>query len=188
MSKRVILTAHPDDEVLFCGGLPLRFPGDWTVICASIPRRDPIRAFKFFDACEVLGVNARLFPAHEPHPSESISYLEYIDLSGYDHIVTHGIHGEYGHTHHKDVSRYVLSRYAHKKITAIGYRPGSEGAHKIKLTEDEKERKMAALMKYDHCLPYEGRDIPKWEALLHRYCTKGDLRFDAESYDGDFFT
>lgn len=166
----------------------MRFPGDWTVICCSIPRRDPIRAFKFFDACEVLGVKARLFPAQEPHPSESIPYLANIDLSGYGHIVTHGIHGEYGHTHHKDLAKYVLSRWTHKKITTIGYRPGGRGIHELKLTGDEVGRKLEALKKYNHCLPYEGKDYPKWEALLHRYCTEGDLSFDTETYEGDFFT
>ena len=60
--KRAIVVAHPDDEVLWAGGLPLRFPGDWTVVCCSTPAKDPVRAEHFFDACDVLGVKGKIFP------------------------------------------------------------------------------------------------------------------------------
>lgn len=183
--SRAIVTAHPDDEVLWCGGLPIRYPGDWTVICCSIPRRDPIRAYKFFDACEVLGVKARLFPAIEPHPYESVPYLDNLDLEDFDHIVTHGEAGEYGHQHHKDVHNYVKTKYAHKKLTFIGY---PKGENKISLTEQELSKKLEALKKYNHCLPYGNGSPPKWEALIDRYCTQGGLNLAIETYDGELIS
>jgi hypothetical protein len=180
--KRALVTAHPDDEVLWCGGLLQR--GDWTVICCSIPRRDPIRAYKFFDACAVLGVSARLFPAIEPNPSENMPYLDDVSLEEFDHIVTHNQWGEYGHLHHRNLHEHIKGRYAHKKLTFIGFREGGRGEHEIRLSAAEMDKKLSALRKYDHCLPYGNGCPPKWEALLHRYCTTGGLNLAIETYDG----
>jgi LmbE family N-acetylglucosaminyl deacetylase len=183
--KYCIVTAHPDDEVLWCGGLPSRYKGDWTIICCSIPVRDPIRAYKFFEACEVLGVKAKLLPYTETNPHRL--NLEGLDLEEYDHIVTHNQWGEYGHIHHAYLHNFIKETYSHKNLTFIGYRPHGEGEIQIRLTPEELETKMNALKKYDHCLPYEGRNIPKWEALLHRYCTTGGLDLAIETYDGAAF-
>jgi len=181
--RRVLITAHPDDEILWCGGILQRF--EWDVICCSIPRRDPIRAWKFHEAVKTVGATPKLFPAVEPHPSESIPYLENIDLEEYDHILTHNQWGEYGHKHHVDVHNYVVSKYQHKKLSFIGYRKDGVGKQTIKLSPDELGIKLNALKKYDHCLPYGNGNPPKWEALLHRYCTEGGLDIATETYDGD---
>src|SRR5262245_29588921 len=96
--RLAVVTAHPDDESLWCGGLLLRYPGNWTVICCSTPKRDPIRAYKFFDACERLGARGRIVV--QPEDLNTKLSFAWIDLSPYDLIVTHGEAGEYGHPHH----------------------------------------------------------------------------------------
>lgn len=182
--KRVMLVAHPDDETLWGAGIIMRYPGDWTVICASIPQIDPIRAQKFKDACEVLGAFPVVIDKIEDMANEPMKGLEDIDLSEYDHIVTHGEWGEYGHLHHKNVHRYVARKYGKKILTFFGYRPKGEGKHKIELTEFEVARKLRALKCYNHVLPYNGKPMPKWEALYERYITEGGISFDVETYDG----
>lgn len=182
--KRAVIVAHPDDEVLWGAGIVLRHPGDWTIICASVPRADPIRAEKFFDSCDVLGATPYLHRIMEPVPTDSMNYLDEIDLSEYEHIVTHNALGEYGHQHHKDVHRYVYRRYGKKKLTFFGYSPGARGGHEIHLTDIELARKMKALKCYDHVLPYNGKPMPKWEALYQRYITEGGISFNVETYDG----
>jgi hypothetical protein len=174
--KRAIIVAHPDDESLWCGGLPFRYPGDWTVICCSIPERDPERAYKFFRACEVMGVKARLNPV-----PESRFNLDWLDPSEFEHIVTHNENGEYGHAHHQHVHKWVRQKFS-GPITTIGY--NGPVNQKLELTKDELNGKLRALMSYDHCLPYEGRNLPKWKALLHRYGTIGGLDIANETYGG----
>lgn len=180
----VIVTAHPDDEVLWSGGLPIRFPElKWTIICCSVPRHDSIRAWKFFDACEVLGSYAKLIPVTETEPSEPLRNLEVLDLTPYDCIITHNQWGEYGHRHHQYVNQYITDVWKHKKILTFGFRKGEQGKKTLHLGADESYKKLQALKKYDHLWPYETGVIPKWEALLHRYVTLEGLPFDIETYD-----
>jgi hypothetical protein len=154
--RNVVVVAHPDDETLWCGGLILKNPGDWTIVCLTIPRRDPIRAWKFFTACERLGAKGQLFPGAEPLPNEAI--LPQIDVSAYNLLVTHGAKGEYGHFHHMCVHAWS----EHLDMPKI-YFMGNE------VVEIDVEAKHHALTAYDHVLPYDTGNVPKWEALEHRY-------------------
>ena len=180
-----MIVAHPDDETLWGAGIVMRNPGDWTIICCTTPRADPIRAVKFLDACAVLGAAPLVINRIEPMANEPITNFDDIDLSGFDHIVTHNAFGEYGHMQHKSVHRHVVRNYGKKKLTFFGYRPGAlAGVYRFHLTEFEKARKMKALKCYDHCHQYNGNLIPKWEALLDRYVKTGGISFDIETYDG----
>src|SRR5687767_15907439 len=106
-NNNVIVVAHPDDETLWASSLPIKHRDKrWTIICCSVPRHDSIRAYKFFDACEVLGATPRLVPATESPPDKALSHLDVIDLSKFDCIVTHNELGEYGHLHHQNVHEY----------------------------------------------------------------------------------
>lgn len=183
-SNNCIVVAHPDDETLWASSLPLRFKDrKWTIICCSVPRHDPIRAWKFFDACNVLGVTPRLIPNTESSPDQPLGRLELLNLSSFDCIVTHNEEGEYGHRHHQDVYKFVTDRYSHKKIYTFGYRKSRLGEIEIKLSDFEAKEKMFALNKYDHLHPYNGKNIPKWEALLHRYRDVEGIDFFTETFD-----
>ena len=184
--KRAVVVAHPDDEILWGAGIVLRNPGDWTIICCSIPQADPVRAVKFLDAVREIGAVPHVHHVVEPSANESMKYLDDIDLSIFDHIVTHGAAGEYGHLQHKDVHRHITRKYGKKALTFFGYRPDGAGEHKIELTEFEAARKLKALKKYDHIHPFGGIKMPKWEALIDLYVKKAGMNFNVETYDGHF--
>lgn len=187
-ARRVVVTAHPDDETLWCGGLLLRYPGDWSIICCSIPKRDPIRAVKFHLACAALGANGRVLDWIETR-SVPLRGLEQIDLDGVDLVVTHGQAGEYGHQHHKQVNEFVRSTMpVEAELLTIGYGRARVDAPAltVDLTALEWERKLNALKSYDHDIAWGGRKRPTWDALLAEYGTPGRyFAFDLkrESYD-----
>lgn len=177
----VLVVAHPDDEILWCGGLLARFRGRWSVICCSIPRADPIRAWKFFSACASIGTPARLLPFVESDPGLPLRNLEALDLASFDCIVTHNAGGEYGHRHHQSVHGHVMARWAAKTAT-IGYRQGGQGQERLDLSRDERAAKLVALRHYDHVAPSDNAR-PKWRALLDRYCSVNQVDFGVETYD-----
>lgn len=171
------MVAHCDDESLWFGGLLAAEPGDWTIICCSIPRTDPERAWKFFDACAVLGAKPRLLPFVEVGPQEPLSRLDLIDLSGFEQIVSHNSVGEYGHKHHVQINRWLSEKWSHRLVTGC-YGKGA-GEKRIVLDEHQLGIKMAAIRCYDHTSPSDGK--PKWRALIDRYGGQFDLGI--ETYD-----
>lgn len=175
--RRAVVVAHCDDESLWFGGLLAAEPGDWTVIACSIPRTDPERAWKFFDACRVLGATPRLLPFVEAGPQEDLKHLDLIDLSTFDQIVTHGSVGEYGHRHHVQINRWLTAAWSHRLVT--GCYGKAAGERRIVLNEHQLGIKMAAIRCYDHTSPSDGK--PKWRALLDRYGSQFDLGI--ETYD-----
>lgn len=179
----VIVCAHPDDETLWAGGLPIVFPEkNWTIICTSIPRRDPIRAWKFFDACITLGAMPLLLPVQEQEVNQAPIGLELIDFKRYDCVVTHNEWGEYGHLHHAFLSHFVNENCERPYVT-FGYRKDGHGEYQIKLNSTQLKQKMAAMDCYNHFLEYEGEEITKSEALQHRYYVVEGIKPEIETYD-----
>lgn len=177
--NNAIVVAHPDDEALWAGGLPVRYKyRKFTIICCSIPRTDPIRAMKFFESCNRLNARAVLLPQVESEPSEQLKNLQWLDISGYDAVITHNSVGEYGHEHHRQIHRYVSSLC--KPIT-FGF--GINANVTIDLTVQEVNKKIKALQAYDHILPFNGQEITKWEALIQRYCQQEGLDLRIEKYN-----
>lgn len=170
----VLVVAHPDDESLWCGGLLARRDVDWTVICCSIPKADPERAYKFFLACEVLGAKARLLPYREDNGQFR---LDLLDLRPFHVIVTHGRNGEYGHPQHKELYERL---YGHENTRFIGY--GGAGHYMVPLDANLLEKKRAALACYDHVSSTDG-GLTKSQALIDYYGSRFDLW--TERYDFD---
>jgi LmbE family N-acetylglucosaminyl deacetylase len=170
-----IVVAHPDDETLFAASWPLLHPDKrWTIICLSIPARDPVRAWKFFDACEALGAYGRLMPWGEFSPR-----MDQIKWNEFDSVVTHNKWGEYGHDHHKYVSDVVRAR--RPDAITFGYREGGLGDVQHYLKDAALARKEAALDCYDHILPYNDHPMTKANALRVRYGHCWD--FALETFD-----
>lgn len=167
--KCVAVVAHPDDECLFSAGAVLTLPCEWTVICCSIPRLDPIRALKFYDACSVLGARAVVLPCVESSPLEKLSCLEWLDLNAYDIIFTHNKKGEYGHKHHIQVHDFIMSKFSGKRIFTFGYDDERNDSLYVGLNADQLALKTSALQCYNHTMPYKGVSMPKCEALIDRY-------------------
>lgn len=166
-----IVVAHCDDETMWFGGLISRIPDTWTVIACSIPRVDPIRAYKFFDACKVLGAFPRLIPVVETSPDSDLDgFQSYLDLSSYDCVVTHNENGEYGHRHHRSVHNFVKERA--RETWTVGYGTRRDIEKKLHLVGGMKT-KIDALKCYNHVSPSDGK--PKWQALIERYSPMFDL-------------
>ena len=103
-----IVVAHPDDEIIWCGGLLLRHP-DWTWTVLALCRGDDAdRGPKFHRVCKHLGVRGFLSDLDDGAPPASIDPVEEIGprVTGrlgdatWDLLLTHGRNGEYGHPRH----------------------------------------------------------------------------------------
>lgn len=177
--KNLMVVAHPDDETMWGGALPIRYPGDWTIVCCTVPRRDPERALLFGEACKRLGAQPVLIPYQEPPVHGAIKDL-ILPEEDYDLVVTHGPEGEYGHPHHQQVSKMVTTYFTEvvpSKILTFGY---GKGEISIELNEEEHAKKLHALQAYDHELPFQGKKMPKWKALLINY---GDVDFGTDTFN-----
>lgn len=116
-----MVVAHPDDEVIWCGGLILQSPGwDWTVL--SLCRAtDENRRPKFKRVCERLGAEGIISdlddssPLRPLYPPADIGWRirQYTCDQAWDLCLTHGPDGEYGHPRHRQVHAEVRRLAAH---------------------------------------------------------------------------
>ena len=120
----------------------------------------------------------------ETEPNEPLHALHVLGcLEGFDFIVTHNAQGEYGHFHHAQVHAYVKDIAGQRPLCTFGYRKGGSGTEHLSLNERAMEKKTAAMHCYDHVLPYEQWEWPKWRALEHRYYEIEGLDPRVETYD-----
>jgi LmbE family N-acetylglucosaminyl deacetylase len=117
--KALVAVAHPDDEIVFLGGvvLALRESGhDVDVVCCTgefgTDALTRARRREFRDAANHLGTRALMLDLADGAASLPVGTLteilrERVQRVGYDEIYTHGVWGEYGHRHHVDVCTAV---------------------------------------------------------------------------------
>ncbi len=113
--RAAVIVAHPDDEVIWCGGLILRHQEwNWTVL--SLCRGDDLdRAPKFSRVCDLLDVDGCISNLDDSPELEPIDInhelcsmiLEFLPDGGWDVCITHGPGGEYGHQRHRDIHEAV---------------------------------------------------------------------------------
>ena len=173
-----MVVAHPDDETMWGGGLLSMLGEMCTVIACSVPARDPVRAIKFFDACDVYGAKARILP----HTEKINGDLEWLHeytwmLDEFDLIVTHNQSGEYGHAHHRQVHDWV---WVHSPQKAMCFATGLMNlGEEYRLPPAHGWRKQEALNCYNHRSPTDG-GLTKAEALVRVYAKR--FPFEREGY------
>lgn len=122
--KALMIVAHPDDEVIWAGGLILKNP-DWSWTIISLCRADdPDRAPKFEKACKILNSKPIIADlddeSGEPLKQTIIKEKILSEIQGkkFDKVFTHGKNGEYGHIRHLDIHKAVTSLFKNKRLAA----------------------------------------------------------------------
>jgi len=124
--RALVVVAHPDDEVLWCGGRILRGTGrDWRIVtlCRG---SDPDRAPRFARALARFGAAGEMGdmddgPEQVPlDPGEVAEEVARLAGGGpFDLVLTHGPRGEYTrHRRHEEVSRAVTLLWSTGRLVA----------------------------------------------------------------------
>jgi LmbE family N-acetylglucosaminyl deacetylase len=129
---KLLVVAHPDDEVLW-GGLNLMLQSGWFVVCSS-NISNPTRSREFFRTMSYAAVTKfMMFDVEDKYVEEDEEADELYDGSLFEKalnelsrkewklVLTHNETGEYGHAHHRKVHRMVKERFPQAKFFAGGH-------------------------------------------------------------------
>lgn len=128
---KLLIVAHPDDEVLW-GGLNLLLQPGWLVVC-STHLNDPIRSREFFKSMSLANVTKYImFDVKDEYTEDPVEADKLYDKTPFENaikelskrewklVLTHNIQGEYGHEHHKKVHKLVMKYFP----SAISFQKG----------------------------------------------------------------
>ena len=120
---KLMIVAHPDDELIFGGRELLSEPG-WLVVCVTNGTNNAGNIFSFEPAIkrchefikianlvgfryEVWDFEDNGFNSNWPDSLIRSKIKQLLSRQKYTKIVTHNLNGEYGHRQHKKISRIV---------------------------------------------------------------------------------
>jgi hypothetical protein len=128
---KLLIVAHPDDEVLW-GGLNLLLQTGWFVVCAS-HLSDPVRSREFFKTMSFCNVTRFvMYDVKEEYTddedeSDSQFYgtpfekgISELTKHPWKLVLTHNPEGEYGHEHHRTMHRLVMKHFPSAQTFGIG--------------------------------------------------------------------
>lgn len=160
--NKLMIVAHPDDETIW-GGAHI-IDDDYLVVCVTCgQKRNRVREFK---QVMKFSKNKYLMLGYPDKKrgirSDWIDHIEniqsdlqsVIDYKKWDLVVTHNPDGEYGHEHHKMISRIVTNNYSStQKLYYFGkyYKPNQIKEIKndlIKIDDKLIEKKYQMINKY----------------------------------------
>lgn len=123
MTEVLIITAHPDDELLSCGGLIIQESGRWKMDVCVVTDKGPRWLRRFRKACDVMGVRRAVsldIPLWTDKDRRELNLFsadefvgrlahERMDLRGYEMIITHNPDGDIDrHPQHAHLARLVI--------------------------------------------------------------------------------
>lgn len=122
----VVIVAHPDDEILWTGGVILSHP-EWNCFVISLCRvNDKNRAPRFFEALKEINAKGimgdlddspELKPLNEKEIQQAI--LDLLPSKHFDLIISHNPSGEYfRHIRHEEIGKAVIKLWHERKILA----------------------------------------------------------------------
>ena len=134
-----IIVAHPDDEILWAGGIILNNP-QWNYFITCLCRKnDENRSSKFFTVLKILnaqGTMGNLDDEPEQKPLNAVEVeqkiLDLLPKKNFDLIITHSPFGEYTkHLRHEEVGKAVIMIWNKGKMTtnqlwAFAYEDGNK--------------------------------------------------------------
>jgi len=184
-----VVVAHPDDEVLWCGGLLLSHP-EWDTFVAVLCRGgDPDRAPRLDRALARLGARGAAGdlddgPEQRPLAGDQVAeaILDLLPGRAFDLILTHSPKGEYTrHRRHEEAARAVWSLWSRGVLSAgalwlfayedggRAYLPRAEAGAEVRLALpdavwEEKRRLITEVYNYGETT-WEARTTPREEAF-----------------------
>lgn len=190
-----VIVAHPDDEILWAGGMILMNPqANWTVV-SLCRKNDPDRSGKFHKVMEQLNAAGHMGdlddqPNQEPQSISDVQklILQLLPDRDYDLIITHDLFGEYTrNVRHEETARAVMDLWESQKLSArelwrFAYhdygqgnlpRPISQADCKVVLPRWVWQKKYYLITKVYGFAPdsFEARTTPRTEAFW-RFCAK----------------
>jgi len=151
-TQAAIVVAHPDDEILWCGGYILNHPEFHWRIVTLCRAGDSDRAPKFRQVLQVLGAEGEMAdlddgPDQNQLPIDLVQATTTKLLAGpsYDRVLTHGPMGEYTHhRRHEECCRSVVELWRAgaidtKRLWLFAYEDG-ERAYLPRVRDDADRR------------------------------------------------
>lgn len=111
MADKLMVVAHPDDEMVF-GGAHLLRERKWKVICVT-NRSNRIRSNEFVKVMQRVGAEYEIWDYEDAYEGSfnwkglQQDLLRVIGFNRYKKVVTHSLRGEYGHPQHKAIAKLM---------------------------------------------------------------------------------
>jgi LmbE family N-acetylglucosaminyl deacetylase len=150
--RAAVVVAHPDDEILWCGGYILAHPEYLWRVVTLCRASDADRAPKFHRVLQQLGAEGEMAdlddgPDQEPLPIEQVqqTIMRLLPAYSFKLILTHGPRGEYTqHRRHRECCQAVVELWRNGSINTerlwmFAYEDG--GRAYLPLVRDDADRR-----------------------------------------------